>query len=349
MQAALISYDFLLAPAYCEPDNIEYRVMSLIEYAQSMSALNKQPLLEIDAISKLIVAGKYPCENLFNNNLSRAEEIIYTGKDVARVVNTILTRGEDFIYENERLWDCVDKSLIPSFVGIDRHRINELEEMVEGVSICNELESRNISILHFCPVNSFSETEFAATLTMVEPAPKLPLPHTFKKTMKMFTDYRQYLASIPYEELLLNDPENVHLIREAIYCGTLHALKQRGVSLTHVNPTSFGLGAEFVSSLKANQCLLGQKFGGVCLSCIIAVLSDDPSYEINMFTKTDKREEQRTHGEYKAFRAHISKGGVGLRLMFWRRDDSYIELANVGPKQELKIELPKAVRAIFAD
>ena len=78
MQSVLISCDFLLAPAYCSPENIENTVINLVEFTQSMDALKKQPLLEINAMQKLLDKNDFPKPE----NLIKKMSLSTTYKDI---------------------------------------------------------------------------------------------------------------------------------------------------------------------------------------------------------------------------------------------------------------------------
>ena len=45
----------------------------------------------------------------------------------------------------------------------------------------------------------------------------------------------------------------------------------------------------------------------------------------------------RPEDQAEAWRAHVSKAHLAMRLMFWRKADGAIEFANVGAKSELEI------------
>lgn len=340
MHATVITCDFLLAPAFCDPEFVMHRVADLAEYASSAQAHNERPLLEPDATQKLIEAKQYPCVGLFKNNLASVDEPIYTAKDISRIVSNLLAVGEEFSYSERRLWECSERSVAPACPATSGSREAEINTLIEQVSVFNELESADLSILYFFPENPVSTTAFSATLTEVVPPPPLPLPHSLNRIIRFYADYREYLTSVCYQASLQENPENAALMREGFFWGALCALKQKGEPLDLISPRSFGLGTQFVESLKNNQCLPGQKFWGACFSSIVAVLTAAPEYEINIFRKNGKSPDQKMSGQYKAYRSHLTKGGVALRLMFWEAEDGYIELANVGPKNELFIAPP---------
>jgi hypothetical protein len=73
-------------------------------------------------------------------------------------------------------------------------------------------------------------------------------------------------------------------------------------------------------------------------SCARIVLGI-PKNPINEFRERvdgNAKQRKREDGAL-AFRTHLTKKGVGLRLMFWRHTDGTIEFANIGGKGELLI------------
>lgn len=56
-------------------------------------------------------------------------------------------------------------------------------------------------------------------------------------------------------------------------------------------------------------------------------------------TSDGKAQRVRSEDKARAYRVHVSKRGRGLRLMLWHLPRNILELANVGSKQELVIEV----------
>lgn len=340
MHTAVMTYDFLLAPAYCEPDDMHCRVADLIEYARSIRARNEKILIEEDALEKLHDLGSYPCDGLFKSNLTKMHEQIYTAKDISRVVTSILENSESFKYSEDRLWESNYVSINPSFVGFGTERAEQFRKLVEDVAVFNELEGLNYFILHFFKKNSFPRTAVSVELRTVYPPVDKELPYNFNRNIELQSSYRNYLTSVCAQKDVEDNPENIELMKECFYWGLLCELKKRGQSLEGIDPDQFSIGPIFIESLKMNQCLPGQKFWNSCFSSVVAVLIGDNAYEINPFRKTAKSDEQIVFGDYYAYRCHITKSTVGLRLMFWRDSIGAIVFANVGPKHEEHIENP---------
>jgi|GEM_PF-6502649 len=341
MQQALLSCDFLLAPAYCDHRAIEYYVENLTEIMSSLRDLGSTHMLEHNAEDKLRAAGKFPYKDLFEKNLRRSEVQVYSANDVARIVNNILIHATRFSYQEQYIFDLENKSLDPSFVEIEDFRAQELEGLIEWVALCNEMRDGEISILHHCLVNKFLNVEFEATIADTTRS-DVKLPYVVQQKIELHSDYKKFLISIPrnsiFEAAFLDD---VFKVRFAIYVETLVALKNRDLPIADFRWDDFKISSGLVSSLYKNASGYKQPFFSVCLSTIAGVLSRDPAVEKSIFKKSEKDKSPRTHGNYIAYRAHVTKSGVALRLMYWENENGHIVLANVGSKRELFIHDPK--------
>ena len=101
----------------------------------------------------------------------------------------------------------------------------------------------------------------------------------------------------------------------------------------------FVIGKGFVASLKEWRANLRRDYAMVTVeSCARVVLGipKNPVGEFRQNTEGTAKQRIRDDGAL-AFRTHLTKKGVGLRLMFWKHTDGVIEFANIGGKEELKI------------
>lgn len=102
---------------------------------------------------------------------------------------------------------------------------------------------------------------------------------------------------------------------------------------------NFLIGNGFVASLKAWGADARRDYAMVTVESCARIVLGIPKNPINEFKESaDGNAKQRTREDGAlAFRTHLTKKGVGLRLMFWRRTDGTIEFANIGGKGELEI------------
>jgi hypothetical protein len=105
----------------------------------------------------------------------------------------------------------------------------------------------------------------------------------------------------------------------------------------------FFVGAEFLVSLRKWQADERHRFAGQTLESCAAAVLDLPTIKIKYFRKA-----KRSLDRAIPLRAHISKSGVGLRLMMWQRPTAIrcIEFANVGGKSEEEISYSDPSRSV---
>lgn len=99
----------------------------------------------------------------------------------------------------------------------------------------------------------------------------------------------------------------------------------------------FVVGSDFLRSIQVNQALHGP-YMQVTLEACAKLAADAPINDVKPFQTSAGSgiQLERSDGAL-AFRAHLSKGKVALRLMYWQLPSGSIEFANVGPKGEEKI------------
>jgi len=102
----------------------------------------------------------------------------------------------------------------------------------------------------------------------------------------------------------------------------------------------FEIGSGFVQSLHAWGADSRHDYAMVTIESCARIVLGIPKNDIVEFRESAKataKQRSRTEDGALAFRTHLTKKGVGLRLMFWRRTDGTIEFANIGAKGELEI------------
>ncbi|HEX8902827.1 hypothetical protein [Vitreimonas sp.] len=119
-------------------------------------------------------------------------------------------------------------------------------------------------------------------------------------------------------------PAGIHLAL------SLAALQIRSESGLKERATKHFIGTGFIESLQRNQAHQSAKYSSATFEACAKIIAGCPKYDLANFN------EVRSSDGAEAVRTHITKGGIALRLMCWRRADG-IEFANVGPKGELMI------------
>ena len=102
---------------------------------------------------------------------------------------------------------------------------------------------------------------------------------------------------------------------------------------------NFLIGSDLIASLQAWGADVRRDYAMVTVESCARIVLGIPKNPLNEFRERvdgNAKQRKREDGAL-AFRTHLTKKGVGLRLMFWRHTDGTIEFANIGGKGELLI------------
>lgn len=340
MSMAVLSCEFLISPATCNEIQVEAQIAGLVEAAKCLDDVTNPPVLEPNALDRLIAAGKYPAEGLFKSNLARCGIDTYSSRDVARIVNSIISKAMDLqdIVE-PRVTEWTKKCITPALVDTWPNRAQELEELFTQIALQGEIGESNACVVHHCDANLGPQFVVSGELFDVYPAPLLLLPLPISRGIQTHRNFKAYLSTLDHHQIFSRSVDDFN-IKLSFYVGALKKAKSLGASLDEISLDTFDLGSEFIKSLKKNQCGPGGQFSGVLVDTIADLLAGGSKSQISIFRKSAESSEARTHGTLSAYRTHVTKSGLALRLMFWRSEDGMLVLANVGPKHELVIERP---------
>ncbi|MGJ0522015.1 hypothetical protein ACR42A_00505 [Burkholderia gladioli] len=340
MSMAILSCEFLISPATCSASEVEAQVVSLVEAAKCLEDGIDPPVLEPDALNRLIAAGTYPAEGLFKSNLAKCQIDTYSSKDVARIVNAIISKADDILDIVEpRETEWKNKSVVPALVNTWPNRAHELEELITQIVLQGELEGKDACVVHHCNGNRGPQFIFSGELSDAYPMPALSLPRSINRAVQAHRTFKNYLATLDYNQLFARSIDDFHF-KLAFYVGALKKAASHGASLDEISLDNFKFGPEFLNSLGKNQCDPGGQFSSVLVDTVTDLLAGTPKNQLSVFTKSAGSNEPKTYGAFVGYRTHVTKSGLALRLMFWRDKRGMLVLANVGPKHELVIERP---------
>lgn len=102
---------------------------------------------------------------------------------------------------------------------------------------------------------------------------------------------------------------------------------------------NFVVGHNFVASLGGAQSFGSAPFSSAALQACARVVAGLPQEDVHPFytyAGSGVQRKRMADGAH-AFRVHVTKHGIGLRLMYWQLTDGRIELSNVAPKQDTVI------------
>ncbi|SNR64444.1 hypothetical protein [Puniceibacterium sediminis] len=156
------------------------------------------------------------------------------------------------------------------------------------------------------------------------------------------------IVSLAMAERLWVEAQNAGDLALSITIGSLALLRTTNKDAKFSELKVFGVGSGFIDSLKANQCFGDGKFSGNAARMCMGIVAGLPFNSIQKMRISQKSSKQRVRAADKslAYRTHITKGGVGLRLMFWE-SQQIIEFANIGPKLEEEIETGIASSRVY--
>lgn len=142
------------------------------------------------------------------------------------------------------------------------------------------------------------------------------------------------LANRSTAQALWNASNTSREICAAVLLGAIaESLESRG-DLTEIR--RFSIGTKFLYSLNINQALHGGRFASEVARTCSEIVSTTFNGHCALFGKPGTRVARACDGGT-AYRCHITKGALGLRMMYWDMG-THIEFANIGPKFELIIE-----------
>lgn len=333
---AIICLESIIAPALCNPDSILLFVEDLLQIKNDLNNSSNPPLLEENISEKLISLDLYPCDHIFAKNLSKSKEIIYSARDIARIVNNIISNQETWSSELPDVASEWSDTHITPDINPFSSREPQLKEMLEAITIHHHNSNFHASIINPKLSASTHEINFTGTLNDISPDLIDNLPKTLSSNTPVTSRYLEYFPTANIE-IFFKNAKSDYDIKLAIYIGCIKSLESRNISDHNFTLDSFELGQDFTESLRRNQCYFEQKFFGVCIEKIINILTENTNTEAKPFRLNETSTEQRRNGEYYAWRTHVTKKHEALRLMFWKDREDHIILANVGNKHELEI------------
>jgi hypothetical protein len=159
-------------------------------------------------------------------------------------------------------------------------------------------------------------------------------PFQISMPVRVVRHLRDLVASGSAARLWAN-AETAEELHFAITIGGLSVQRALGKGGEAADLRRFLVGPEFKESLRACQCYRQDRFASVTLALCSQIVADACTKPIGIFGRPAQA--VRIFDSAGGFRVHLTKGALGLRLMFWE-SDRVIEFANVGVKNELQIQ-----------
>ncbi len=265
---------------------------------------------------------------------------VYSPEDLIRPVYDLLEKAAAAAY------CCVADELHSGFKSDppqpwhgDHPRIEALSQRALLMSALENRVHDHKKFTFFASVIKSDNIKFSALLELVDPD---TMPGLGTEDMPMNIEDRfQHVTSIE-DVCSTTDPSEIwknalssREIKLAIQLACRRRMIADGTYSTLDKIPLFFVGGDFFSSLKAWQADEDHRFASQTLESCAAAVLNLATIEIKPFFNRAKRAADSAD----PLRAHISKAGVGLRLMMWRRPgiQRCIEFANVGGKNEEEI------------
>ncbi|MBJ9975261.1 hypothetical protein IAE35_05390 [Pseudomonas sp. S75] len=332
----VITCDFLLAPAYCDPTLIDEFVTDLMQIHADVTNSGHPPLLEDEAYLKLQLANRFPTDKVFSKNIQEDGVSIYSANDITTIVNQILSTAKS-MEERDYFWvsDWNDLTLAPEIPEHDiPNRPSELSELFVNLALYSLTQGKSPCALHHYP--PFTPlTEVNGTLLNAHPS-QLSFPIQVKQPIPVHATYKSYFSHINGSHFFSADMSKYDL-KLGIYSYALRIAREAGDDLRTVEWSSFSIGDDFMESMRDNQSHFEQRYFTTLIDCMSHIVADRPKNQLSPFFTHAGSGIQIQRNENLAFRSHITKSGAALRLMHWQTPSGKIIFANVGVKSELKI------------
>ena len=332
----VVTCEYLLAPAFCDPKKVDDVVLDLMQVHSDVTSARNPPLIEDDAYEKLLLSGRFPTDKVFSKNIVENNETTYSANDISSIVNKILSSAKS-LEDNDFFWVSDWSGLILNPLITEPHvpgRDKQLADFFSVLAIFNITQKISACALHH-QANHVDSTKVAGTLNNAHPT-SLSFPQAVDQEISIYSQYKNYLSYVDSSYFLVA-PLGSHDLKLAIFAGALKALREAGQNLSKIEWSDFSIGEHFISSLAKNQSDIGQKYFSTVIACIVSIVAKKPKYPPSPFVVKAGSTEQITRGGSKAFRSHITKSGLALRLMHWEARDGHLVFANIGVKGELEI------------
>lgn len=333
----IVTCEFLLGPAYCDPYLINDFVLDLLQIHADVTQSDKPPLLEDDAYTKLVASNRFPTDKVFAKNITEEDGAsVYSANDITTLVNKILSTTQS-MEDNDYCWitEWQDLSFNPEFKLKELpNRDSELSELLSNIAIFNITQHTEVCALHHHDLNARS-TELNGTLLEAYPT-DLKFPLAISLELQVHSRYKAYLSNVSPSHFFSQNM-SLHDLKLGVYARALRIVREGGRNLSSIDWADFSFGAGFVDSLAKTQSSFNQKYFETLIDCLAHIIAAVPKYQLSPFCVKAGSEEQIKRGHNLAFRSHITKGGAALRLMHWKTKNNRIIFANVGTKGELVI------------
>jgi|SRR5579872_520484 len=346
MRASLVVEPAVLAmPALAKDEiSIARSIEIIIQLAEAVRNHDFGICLLTEAENYLIEAGLYPVHSSMSQSLAASGlSHVYTTEDIRRSVQGILQNAER-LEHSSGIDFLIPESIRTQpdiFTGRSTGALKEsLEVTLAHLALLTERAGKsNVqSLLADRPSNE--DVEVIARITDITP----PLNDDITSKDVSITvgfcgsvsEFAEQLDGNNLWHLAENDDE----IRAAISIKARTIRKTSGCPAPKENCHKFSIGSAFFGTMRSCQAHPSGKFGQVTFETaarLIAKSETETPKKLYKLSSSSQREDVVRSDGAVGWRLHVTKSSEGIRLMFWRKKDGSVELANVCPKSGVSI------------
>lgn len=332
----LIDPACIAVPNFAESsDDVERLIDRLIEYARIVSSNNPFEIFVDDNIEEKL-GNLYPSFEAITDYLEMCGlDHVFQARDIAKQVGAILARSTR--------WSDADLPLVEAFASL------EIQPPLPALLYPRELaEETHYSLLAVSVASSQFKCIFLSS-----PFPDYNLTHYSIHAKSIHLKRAGVLSEIPaFTGSAKTLPEIFNLMtldtahekwRSAQNSSDIFAaIIFGGVALTTAankeireEIRSFSVGSDFIQSLRDNQAFRDGVYAREVANTCFELVSGTFGGTDRIFGRYVAQTRPRDGASGR--RCHVTKGGVGLRLMYWNKGN-HLEFSNIGPKFELIIK-----------
>lgn len=353
-QEVVIDPFLLCLPNPCNSlDQLEDFISAIVGWRGFLDRPDTCVLLSDSVRVALNVDGEFPHRHSLVALIDKLECTFADANTISRVANSILERtpsleeyfGIDAILIEEDSFEIAPAALLDRLKPNCRSAFRD-DLLIAGIKVDERVAGGPESCLMVAS-GSCTENPIPSAISVKANIHDIGLVST---NIRLQTDHPPFslFQSIPvvfsHEQLITSldlgvvwdrasSDQTVRLSVEACVKSIISSRRETdGVS-------NFTIGGYFVESLHTWGAASRHDYAIVTIESCARIVLGIPKNPINEFRETaegNANQRIRKDGAL-AFRTHLTKKGVGLRLMFWRHTDGTIEFANIGGKGKLEI------------
>ena len=328
-----------------KPDNVTNLIIAINELSSSIRSSSDILFYGLEDVAEILAtAGHFPVTDSIRTVLTETGlEEVYSVNDIRLAINMVIERptpvselsSASFVVVSSLRPKCAAgfSSLLEAFSILLAHLAIAVEQ--------NRFPPGLLGIASAVPATG-ELIVFEAKLELIDPPIKIDAGYCnsldvnteFVRTASPVT----FLQSIdPVTVWRTSSAENELQLAVKLFAQRL-AQDAGGPPIVCHN---FEFSNSFVKSLRKWEALGDRGYSNSVFEASARIVANMEKYEAKEMKSRSaggkERPKVRSDGA-RAFRTHLSKSGVAMRLMFWRLANGSIEFANIGPKGELEIE-----------